>query len=101
MRHKLEKGASFLLWLEEERADAVAIHLDSLARRPKNARRERLGTQGCRLGRKHGPVSLRRHVNVSAQLRVSSGSSSGGPDHGSHAGWRRWQQTQAACTELR
>ena len=32
-----EKGASFLLWLEEERADAVAIHLDSLARRTKNA----------------------------------------------------------------
>ena len=31
-----EKGANFLLWLEEERADAVAIHLDSLARRPKN-----------------------------------------------------------------
>ena len=30
-----EKGANFLLWLEEERADAVAIHLDSLARRPK------------------------------------------------------------------
>ena len=31
-----EKGASFLLWLEDERADAVAMHLDSLARRPKN-----------------------------------------------------------------
>ena len=31
-----EKGTNFLLWLEEERADAVAIHLDSLARRPKN-----------------------------------------------------------------
>ena len=30
-----EKGTNFLLWLEEERADAVAIHLDSLARRPK------------------------------------------------------------------
>ena len=34
---QLEKGSNFLLWLEEERADAVAIHLDSLARRPKNA----------------------------------------------------------------
>ena len=31
-----EKASNFLLWLEEERADAVAIHLDSLARRPKN-----------------------------------------------------------------
>ena len=31
-----EKGCSFLAWLEEERADAVAIHLDSLARRPKS-----------------------------------------------------------------
>ena len=30
---QLEKASSFLLWLEEERADAVAIHLDSLARR--------------------------------------------------------------------
>ena len=30
-----EKGKNFLLWLEEERADAVAIHLDSLARRTK------------------------------------------------------------------
>ena len=31
-----EKGTNFLLWLEEERADAVAIHLDTLARRQKN-----------------------------------------------------------------
>ena len=34
---QLEKGSNFLSWLEEERADAVAMHLDSLARRPKNA----------------------------------------------------------------
>ena len=32
-----EKGHNFLAWLEEERADAVAIHLDTLARRPKPA----------------------------------------------------------------
>ena len=31
-----EKASNFLLWLEEERADAVAMHLDSLARRTKN-----------------------------------------------------------------
>ena len=30
-----EKGRNFLTWLEEERADAVAIHLDFLARRDK------------------------------------------------------------------
>ena len=29
---QLEKGKNFLTWLEEERADAVAIHLDALAR---------------------------------------------------------------------
>ena len=28
---------AFLVWLEDERADAVAMHLDSLARRPKHA----------------------------------------------------------------
>ena len=33
---QLEKASNFLVWLEEERADAVAIHLDSLARRQRN-----------------------------------------------------------------
>ena len=40
-RHRVgshrDKGQNLLVWLEEERADAVAIRLDSLARRPKQA----------------------------------------------------------------
>ena len=32
---QVQKGRSLLAWLEEERADAVAIHLDSLARKAK------------------------------------------------------------------
>ena len=47
---QLEKASSFLLWLEEERADAVAIQLDSLARRSKNtsggASGQKAGTSG-------------------------------------------------------
>ena len=39
---QLEKGTNFLLWLDEERADAVAIHLDSLARRSQECQREHL-----------------------------------------------------------
>ena len=34
---QLQKGCSLLAWLEEERADAVAIHLDTLARKAKPA----------------------------------------------------------------
>ena len=55
---QVQKGRSLLAWLEEERADAVAIHLDSLARKAKPPTSHPAAAKSTRASRKYGPTNL-------------------------------------------
>ena len=64
-----EKGSNFLAWLEEERADAVAIHLDTLAKTTQARGQPASGEEAGRQCWRNGPARLHSCLKQSARRR--------------------------------